>query len=83
MTVRLAAHGDIVLEGTCPSEDAETLLQHLAATPTARVDLRACEFAHTAVIQVLLAAHTELMGPPAGAALRDWVYPVLREKVSD
>src|ERR1700733_12505828 len=60
MTVRLTAQGEIVLEGTCSSEDAEVLLQSLTSTPTARVDLRACEFAHTAVIQVLLAAKPEL-----------------------
>jgi hypothetical protein len=77
MTVRLTAQGEIVLEGTCSSEDAEVLLQSLTSTPTARVDLRACEFAHTAVIQVLLAAKPELLGPPAGMVLKDWVYPIL------
>jgi hypothetical protein len=77
MTVRLTTHGEIVLEGACSSEDAEILLQNLIATPAARVDLRACETAHTAVIQVLLAANPNLLGPPAGAALRDWVYPIL------
>ena len=77
MTVRFTTQGEIVLEGTCSSEDAEILLQNLIAMPAARVDLRACESAHTAVIQVLLAATPELLGPPAGAVLRDWVYPTL------
>jgi hypothetical protein len=77
VTVRLLPEGAIVLEGACASEDAEALLQHLSATPGARVDLRACEFAHTAVIQVLMAADAKLLGPPAGSALRDWVYPIL------
>lgn len=77
MTVRLTAQGEIVLEGACSSEDAEVLLQNLIAAPAARVDLRACESAHTAVIQVLLAANPNVLGPPAGAALRDWVYPIL------
>jgi hypothetical protein len=77
MTVRLTTQSEIVLEGTCSSEDAEVLLQHLISAPNAPVDLRACEYAHTAVIQVLVAAGPRLLGPPAGAALRDWVYPIL------
>jgi hypothetical protein len=81
MTVRLTTEGEIVLEGVCSSEDAEVLLRNLASAPTAQVDLRACEFAHTAVIQVLMAARPKLLGPPAGAALRDWVYLIL--SVSD
>lgn len=77
MTVRMTAQGAIVLEGTCPSEDAEILLQNLIATPAAEVDLRACEFAHTSVIQVLMAANPRLLGPPAGPALKEWVFPIL------
>jgi hypothetical protein len=77
MTVRSTTQGEIVLEGTCSSEDAEILLRNLTATPNARVDLRACEFAHSAVIQVLMAAKPKLLGPPAGPDLRDWVYPIL------
>ena len=84
MTVRLTDRGEILLEDTCPSEDAEILLQKLSADPDAPVDLRACEFAHTAVIQVLMAAMPKVLGPPAGLALRDWVYPILaRGSVSD
>ena len=77
MTVRSSDLGDIVLEGVCSTEDAEILLQQLTASPNALVDLRACESAHTAVIQVLMAARPKLLGPPAGSALRDWVYPIL------
>ena len=77
MTIRLTAQGEILLEGTCSSEDAELLLQHLTANPAAQVDWRACELAHSAVIQVLMAAKPKLLGPPAGSRLRDWVYPIL------
>ena len=77
MTVRFNVEGRIVLEGSCPHEEAETLLQHLIATPEAAVDLRACDFAHTAVVQVLLAYKPHLLGPPRGHAIRDWVYPQL------
>ena len=77
MTVRSSSPGDIVLEGVCSAEDAEILLQKLTAAPNALVDLRACESAHTAVIQVLMAANPKLRGPPAGSSLQDWLSPIL------
>jgi hypothetical protein len=80
MTVRVTADGSIALEGVCLSEDADALLQQLLATPSATVDWRACEGAHTAVVQVLIAAGRKLMGPPANAQLREWVQPLLADK---
>jgi hypothetical protein len=78
MTVLTAADGTLFLEGECPNDDAETLLQHLLAAPTAAVDLRNCERAHTSVLQILLAARPRLLGPPeAGTSLWRWVYPAL------
>jgi hypothetical protein len=77
MTVRSTADGKIVLEGSCPHEEAETLLQHLIGTPEASVDLRACDFAHTAVVQVLLVCKPKLLGPPRSGSLRQWVYAQL------
>jgi hypothetical protein len=82
MTIRLSAEGRIALEGDCSSEDAEPLLQMLQTHPNAEVDLRPCEAAHTAVIQVLLAAEREVHGPPAGRLLNDWVYPLLSTSFS-
>lgn len=79
MTVRLSAQGAIVLEGDCPSEDADALIRHLLVNPGCAVDWRACEAAHSAVIQVLMAARPRLVGPPAGEALRAWVEPNLRD----
>ena len=38
MTVRRSDNGTIVLDGICPVEDAEPLLQLLQATPTAGID---------------------------------------------
>ena len=70
MTIRLSADGAIELAGICSSDEAETLLQHLLATPNATVDWRGCEAAHTAVIQVLMAATPKLLGPPAAVATR-------------
>ena len=80
MTVRATASDVVALEGTCPSEDAEALLQHLLARPNATVDWRACEAAHTAVVQVLMAAQPKLLGPPAGLYLQDWVQPFLTQR---
>ena len=79
MTVRV---GDQVIElaGECPSEDAETLLMHLLADPLARVDWSACERAHTAVLQVLLAAQRPMDGSPQGAFLSQWVEPLVRRE---
>jgi hypothetical protein len=77
MTVQMSTDGAILLEGLCPSEDAEALLQYLSAHPAAPVDWRACESAHTAVIQVLMASRSKLLGPPTGQSLRDWVAPAL------
>jgi hypothetical protein len=77
MTIRLSADGTIELAGVCSSEEAEPLLQHLLANPDARVDWRGCEAAHTAVVQVLLAAKPTMLGPPAAASLEKWVQPLL------
>lgn len=77
MTVRIDKDQTIVLEGRCPVEDAETLVQLLSSAPSATVDWRDCDYAHTAVIQVLLATRPELHGPPAAKSLQDWIEPVL------
>jgi hypothetical protein len=78
MTVVKSADGMLLLEGVCPSEDAEILLRHLAGSGTVTVDLRNCESAHTTVIQVLLALKPHLLGPPrADAPMWRWVYPAL------
>ena len=76
MTVRRGPSGLIELVGDCTSGDAEPLLQLLLASPGATVDWRACRGAHTAVVQVLMAAKPKLLGPPADSRLKDWVEPV-------
>jgi hypothetical protein len=67
----------IELAGDCPNEDAETLLMHLLADPLARVDWSACERAHTAVLQVLLAAQRPIDGSPQGTFLSQWIEPLV------
>ena len=58
MTVSRSDNGMLVLDGACPVEDAETLLQLLQATPGAAVDWTQCRELHTAVLQVILATGT-------------------------
>lgn len=81
MTVRTAADGTIELSGDCPLEDAEPLLRLLLSATPAVVDWRQCRAAHTAVIQVLMAAGPTLRGPPADDRLAGWVAPALAAAV--
>ncbi len=72
MTVRRGDGGVILLEGECPVEDAESLLEHLQANPEATVDWSACSRLHTAVIQVLMVAGTTTRGPCGDGFVRQW-----------
>jgi hypothetical protein len=69
--------GNIVLSGRCPSDDAGSMVEHLLAHPEAAVDWRSCEWAHTAVVQVLLAARRDVLGPSNSEFLSRWVEPML------
>ena len=72
MSVRRHEDGTILLEGHCPVEDAEPLLQLLQATPKVPVDWRQCIHLHTAVLQVILAAHARaawVLRRPVGPAV--------------
>ncbi len=77
MTVIREGDGVIHLSGTCPVEDADTLLRLLAEDPAALVDWRGCTAAHAAVVQVLMALRPALAGPPAGEFLQRHVAPLL------
>lgn len=79
MTVRPTESGSIALEGVCSSEDAEVLLQQLLCKPGTPVDWRGCQGVHTAVLQVLMAARPQLIGPPTDPNVRDWVVPILTD----
>ncbi len=81
MTVALASDGTIELKGSCPVEDADVLLQHLLGTPDAVVDWQACEWAHTAIFQVLLVARTIPLGTPTNPFLRNHVAPLLKRTI--
>jgi hypothetical protein len=71
MTVRLD-DGAIVVEGVCPVEDAEALLEQLQAHPGVPVDCTGCSSMHTAVIQVLMAANAAIAGTCGDDLVQRW-----------
>jgi hypothetical protein len=75
VSVRRHDDGTIHLEGDCPVEDAEPLLELLQATPGARVDWRGCGRLHTAVVQVVLAVAPDCIGPCGDPFIGQWVDP--------
>jgi len=82
MTIKVSIDGTIELSGICSSDEGEILLQNLLTTPNMMVDWRGCESAHTAVVQVLMAARPKLLGPPAAVGLEKWVQPMLAATMS-
>jgi hypothetical protein len=77
MTVRRSDHGTLVLEGDCPVEDAEVLLQLLQTGPAVALDWTKCRQMHTAVLQVILASRIVPQGPCGDALVRQWLAPKL------
>jgi len=81
MTVRMEGEATIVLEGQCPIEDAAALIELLCLAHTTdgtvSVDWHECDYAHTAVVQILLATRPPMHGPPRAAVLRKWIEPML------
>lgn len=80
MTLRQRPDGGLDLVGNCSSEEAENLLARLIASPGAVINWRECDWAHTAVIQVLLAAQVTPVGPPRNPFLADKVEPLLNQR---
>jgi hypothetical protein len=72
VSVRRHDNATIVLEGNCPVEDAEALLQLLQASPEASLDWTQCTHLHTAVLQVILAAGSVRLGPCGDPWVRQW-----------
>lgn len=57
------------LEGKCTLHEAEALCEWLRKTSKAKLDLSGCEHLHTAVLQVILVAKTEIIAAPQDAWL--------------
>lgn len=77
MTVRRGDTGNVILEGACTVEDAESLLQLLLANPTPAVDWTTCSQLHTAVMQVILASGAARIGPCGDTWVSQWLSPEL------
>ncbi len=73
MSLSQGPNGDILLSGAAQLAESEALLRLLIEHPDAAVDWRTCESCHSAVLQILLAAGRQMIGPPAGAFLRRWI----------
>lgn len=73
MSVRRDDNGTVILEGKCPVEDAEPLLQLLQASPSAPLDWTKCSDLHTAVIQVMLATGAKPDGPCGDPWVEQWI----------
>ena len=66
-------------EEVCTVEDALPLLEFLKAGDAPEVDLSACAWLHTALLQLLLTARPTLIGRPVDPALARWVAPLLAD----
>jgi len=53
-----------VCEQMCSIEEAETLLEWLLDNPKGMVNLKKCQYLHTAIIQVLMAIKPEFSALP-------------------
>jgi hypothetical protein len=67
-----------VFRGVATVEEAEILLEWLQNRPAAKVDLSACSHLHTANLQVLMAAKTQVAGWPIDSDLRAWLETALK-----
>jgi hypothetical protein len=67
-----------VFRGGATVEEAEALLEWLQTKPAAKVDLSTCSHLHTADLQVLMAAKTEVASWPADSDLRAWLETALK-----
>lgn len=64
-------------EDVCTVEDALPLLEFLKGSAAPEVDLSACTYLHTALLQLLLAARPRMAAPPTDPSLVRWVAPLL------
>ena len=65
-------------EEVCTVEDALPLLEFLKNSDTPEVDLSACTYLHSALLQLLLTARPRMTVSPADPFLARWVAPLLR-----
>jgi hypothetical protein len=64
-------------EDVCTVEDALPLFEFLTNSEAPQIDLSACTYLHTALLQLLLVAGPRIAAPPADPSLARWVVPLL------
>jgi len=79
MTVRRDRDA-VLLEGICPVEDAEILMQELLSGATS-VDWSGCTELHTACVQVLMAAGRPLCGTPENGQIAKLLGPIVAPRM--
>lgn len=79
MSIRMAGDGHILLEGHCSVEDVEPLLRGLLESPAAALDWRNCDWAHAAVVQLMLVSGRSVLGPPSNLFLAAHIDPLFRQ----
>jgi hypothetical protein len=70
MPIRFAAD-HVVLTGVCQVEEADRLRVWLCEHPAAPVSLGGLTYAHTAIVQVLMAARSQVSDWPVDAGLAE------------
>lgn len=64
-------------EEVCTVEEALPLLEFLNKAKTPKIDLSACTYLHTALLQLLLISRPKVSAPPNDPVLARWVVPLL------
>ena len=59
-------------EDVCTVEDAMEFIEYLRSNETPEVDLSACTYLHTALLQLLFHAHPRITAAPADPFLARW-----------
>jgi hypothetical protein len=66
-------------EDVCTADEALPLLEFLNSSEAPEVDLSACTYLHTALLQLLLSARPKMALLPADPVLARWVAPMLTD----
>lgn len=74
MSLRQRPDGTIMVEGSCPVDEAEPLHRMLLSDPSAQLDWSQCTHLHTAIVQLVLAMRPSLVGPCGDPFVERWIF---------
>jgi len=69
----------VSFEDVCTVEDALPLFEFLNTGEAAEIDLSACTYLHTALLQLLLAARPKVAALPVDRSLARWAAQLLAD----